>query len=430
MLNFQPPAVTAHEITEVRRALERGIVNLNGPCPVVSPAERALWDKLRVAREAGSSGAEISAIKAEIRSLSASQTTQTMPTNPDRAPTKPGMDPTETRAKTLLEGANARAFRFSVVPEKPEPRFLINGVGISTPGNLTAIIAQAKAGKSSFLGSMIAAALCAGSDGKGCDTLGVTAAPPDGKILLHIDTEQSPYDADQLVRRALRRARANRPPAWLRSFALAGYGPSDLRSLLNLLLSQIGRESGIFAVLIDGAADLVADVNDAGEANGFVAEAHRLAITFDCPIIGVIHENPGSDHGKMRGHLGSQWERKAETNLRLRKQDEVVTVFSEKTRGAPILEKDGPRFTWSESEGMHVTAETKSSVREAERLSDLRDLAEEVFADGTLRYADACKKIESARRVGEKASEKWFTMMKKAGVVSKAELGFWRLTVA
>jgi hypothetical protein len=34
-------------------------------------------------------------------------------------------------------------------------------------------------------------------------------------------------------------------------------------------------------------------------------------------IVGVIHFNPGGE--KTRGHLGSQLERKAETNLRLDK---------------------------------------------------------------------------------------------------------------
>ena len=38
---------------------------------------------------------------------------------------------------------------------------------------------------------------------------------------------------------------------------------------------------------------------------------HQLAIEYDCVFMTVLHENPNSDFGKTRGHLGSQLSRKA-----------------------------------------------------------------------------------------------------------------------
>ena len=265
----------------------------------------------------------------------------------------------------FLDEIMARRFDFENPLAEPSPRFFINGKPVCTPGNLTNIISQAKTGKSAYVGAKIAAAICAEmEDGGKRDTLGVSASAPWGLVLIHIDTEQSREDHDKFVRRAIRRAGAKKAPEWLWSHGLAGFSAQKLREALHELLRKARREKrGIFAIIIDGTADLVNDVNDPEECNAFVAELHGLAIEHHCPVINVVHENPGASNsggGKMRGHLGSQLERKAESNLVLKKTEEVTVVFSEKMRRSPILEKDGPRFRWSDEEGMHVTANVEA----------------------------------------------------------------------
>jgi hypothetical protein len=60
---------------------------------------------------------------------------------------------------------------------------------------------------------------------------------------------------------------------------------------------------GVHSIWLDGFADFVQSVNDEQEAFGLVRFLHSLAVTHQCPIIGVVHLNPG-DTGKSRGHLG------------------------------------------------------------------------------------------------------------------------------
>jgi hypothetical protein len=175
----------------------------------------------------------------------------------------------------------------------------------------------------------------------------------------------------------------------LRSYALAGFSASELPQALTLALKDAAAGGGVYAIILDGTADFVTDVNDQTECNAFVAELHAMAIDHDCPIINVVHENPGQDGGKMRGHLGSQLERKGESNLRLQKTHEVTVLFSEKQRGAPILEKDGPRFAWSNEAGMHVTVEAAGAVRDAAKRDRLSDIAEAVFGHREKRLRDA-----------------------------------------
>ena len=325
----------------------------------------------------------------------------------------------------LQSRLDARRFCNATPPDEPASRFLINGRSVCTPGNLTCVIAQAKSGKSAFISAMLSAAICAEFGDSQPDTLGISATAPGRRSLLHFDTEQSVFDHDQLVRRALKRAGVESPPAWLESYGLAGFSAVDLRRTLILLMKAATANGGLFAVIVDGAADMVTDVNDAEESNAFVAELQSLAIEHDCPIIGVVHENPGQDGGKMRGHLGSQLERKAESNLRLRKADEVTVVFSEKMRKAPILEKDGPRFRWSEAEGMHVSCESAGRAKDDAKRDKSRELAEEVFAHlgkTFVRFSELVKAIGEVRKVGASAAEDRYSEMKRLGVISKCEI--------
>lgn len=325
---------------------------------------------------------------------------------------------TTTNAK-LLTRLHARRFDFTVEPVEPVPRFRINGRSVCTAGNLTNIIAQAKAGKTAYVAAAIASVVAAENGADDLDTLGITATAPGSKRLLHFDTEQSIYDHDQLVRRALRRARVDSAPAWLDSYSCAGFSAAELRQSLTRTMTDAQANGGVFAVIIDGTADLVNDVNDAAECNALIAELHALAIKHDCPIINIVHENPTQDSGKMRGHLGSQLERKAESNLRLRKADEITVVFSEKMRKAPILEKDGPRFRWSGEAGMHVSCETAGKTKDNAKREALRDEAESAFVEAK---KCAMSWSEMKKIVGEKK----LATMKERGVIRK-EFGSYKL---
>ena len=332
---------------------------------------------------------------------------------------------------TFAAKLQARQFDFSTQVLEPVPRFLINGKAICTPGNLTNIIAQAKAGKTATIAAAIAAAICAGT-GEEHDTLGITASDPGSKILLHFDTEQSIYDHHQLILRALRRAGAQAPPDWLRSYALAGFSAVELRRALVIKMKDAAASGGIFAVIIDGTADLVVDVNDSSECNSFVAELHGLAIEHDCPIINVVHENPGQNAGKMRGHLGSQLERKAESNLRLSKQDQVTVIFSEKMRKAPILESDGPRFQWSDDAAMHVSVNV--APREDTKIVELRELFQGILLPGqrlnwtALMTATTQARTTPNHEPSRATVGRWITQGKSSGVI-KVEFGAYSIGV-
>ena len=324
----------------------------------------------------------------------------------------------------------------------PEPVSVLSIAGrcVSTPGNLTSIISQAKSGKSALVGAIIASMLVADAkdadadfyeDGEP-DTLGVTAAaPPAGKFVLHIDTEQSRFHFDQLIRRAKKRARCDKIPPWLVTYGLKGFTSGELCAALNHLVRQFGA-GNIHAIILDGSADFVEDVNAAEECNPFIAHLEKVAGDCACPIIGVIHENPRSQNGKGRGHLGAQLERKAESNVLLEKDsDGVTTIFALLTRGGPIPKNEGPRFLWSDEAGMHMSTSTKAATKEDGQRENWRPFVEEVFSKSqrkALGWADALKIIAELRQVTPSTAEDWFNKIRRVGLVAKCKItGLWTL---
>jgi hypothetical protein len=344
-------------------------------------------------------------------------------------------DDHEARKASLLREIEARAYVDDRPVPKPTTRFYVAGKSVSTPGNLTAIIAQAKAGKSALVGAFIAALFVAGTkarnanfyEGDEPDTLGVTATAPGGTVVLHLDTEQSEYDHDRLVRTAKRRARIEKTPDWFRSHRLAGFNAPTLRLALETLVEKHG-PNNINAIILDGVADFVDDVNAPGECNPFVAGLHALAIKCACPIVGVIHENPGAANtgsGKGRGHLGSQMERKSESNVCLKKDAEgITTIYADKMRGAPIPESTGPRFHWSDEHNMHVSTDSKAATRENIRCKELLELAEEAFGGAELlSYVELRDAITKARGCARRSSERHIRDMKTSGFLRNAGAG-------
>lgn len=252
-----------------------------------------------------------------------------------------------------------RIFDAKVKVDKPESLFTLAGTTICTAGNLTAITAQAKSGKSSFVGAILSSAM--GNATNGADTLGVGGHNYSKLPLLHFDTEQSRFDWQTLIETSLKRAKIQEAPPWLMSYNLTGLGAPECRDLIEYAIRTAHKKfGGIHSVIIDGIGDLVINPNDEGECFPLITKLHSLAIEFNTAIINVLHLNPASKTSdtKSRGHLGSQLERKSESNLTMEKDAEGITqVWGIRQRGKMIPKSEGPTFKWSDDEQMHVSCE-------------------------------------------------------------------------
>jgi hypothetical protein len=295
------------------------------------------------------------------------------------------------RIERATEGASGALAQLKACEFNPNEKitdarvaFRLGNIPINTAGNIGVLVARAGVGKSAVVGAMIAAAMSKPTDDVDC--LAFEGPNYEALPLLHFDTEQSKADYQKLLHRSLRRARREKFPDWFHSYHLTGRTAEDCRHLVETAISHFARKYNgrLFGVIIDGWADLVTNPNDEGECFPFIARTHLLAIKHDCPILGVLHLNPGSD-AKSRGHLGSQLERKAETVLQLEMDsDDVTAIWATKKRGAPIKKDDGPRFKWSEDAGMHATVGDwmeQAAQRRADRAEKKKAIRPTTFSE-------------------------------------------------
>lgn len=325
-----------------------------------------------------------------------------------------------------------RSFNVSTPPEDPPPMVKLGNHGIFTAGNLGEFLADRKAGKSSALSAMIAAFFRNHGEGGEIDTLGFTAENPEGKAVVHFDTEQSPADHHNLILRALRRAGLQEPPPWFSSYSLTGLSLADRTRFIDSVCEREAvKHGGIQMVIIDGIADLCCDPNDPHESFDLVDKWQNFAVNHHCVVLVVLHLNPGTE--KSRGHLGSQLDRKVETPILIVKDSKgISSMFSTHARKAHIPQNEAFSFQWCDNAKMHVsiTQAHREAEKEAIKRNKAADEAHSIMAgqeQEPFTYTELCQAIEQTLILKERAAKgrikDWLAM----GIIEKDKSGTFTL---
>ena len=200
-------------------------------------------------------------------------------------------------------------------------------IALGTFGNLSVITAPPKTKKTFFV-SLLASAFLSGTNIYGGDIKGHRGSGD----LIHIDTEQGAWHCSKVFRRPLDMDR-DIPKDKYHTFALRTIGYKERLEFIEYYLKENIKEPSL--VIIDGVADLCADVNNIEQSNQLVSALMRLSQQQNVHIICVIHQNYGSQ--KLgTGHLGSALEKKAETVISLEANTvnkNWVTVKCGRSRG-------------------------------------------------------------------------------------------------
>ncbi|HOO93750.1 MAG TPA: hypothetical protein PKX94_09785, partial [Opitutales bacterium] len=143
---------------------------------------------------------------------------------------------------------------------------------------------------------------------------------------------------------------------------------------------------------------------------------------YETAIIGVVHQNQGSDNTRTRGHLGAQLERKAETVLCMRRDDDATLIYTTKSRGSPISRDKGPRYRWDIEAGRFVMADSKQAVRLSRAEQEKVDLVNQVMeSNGSLPWADCIKRIVAIKGITEEAARKRLERLRYGGFLKVQE---------
>jgi len=310
---------------------------------------------------------------------------------------------------------------FANPPVRPEPLVSINNVIIGAPGNLLCITGSEGSGKTNYLGGVIAGAIC--TDESHVDTLGTEVRQNlNGKAVLVYDTEQSEDQLFKNLSYVLRRAHLSGPPPWFRAYCMVGMSRKErMQSILQSIDKFYYQHGGIHLIVIDGIADLLDGVNDEEKSVQLVEELFRLAGIYKTLIIVVLHMTPSGL--KLRGHLGSEIQRKAAGILSIEKDPEKNTsvIKALKVRDGSPMDVPLVQFGWDKVLNHHVyLGEKDKDAQDQRKMEDLTEIAREVFRGrSSLTYQELVLAVMNTQSVRDRQAKNYIRHMKDAGLVAK-----------
>lgn len=327
----------------------------------------------------------------------------------------------ELRTADLIEKVKSEAFpaledfdniRITAEKELPNspPVVTIGGAPFASNGNISVISAVAKAGKTAFTGVILAGAIK--SD---CEGFPEVQVSPNiySRAVIQIDTEQAAIDHQYNVKTVLRRCGLDKTPDCLRCYNLRETPVSEMEKVTEQIARlSFERFGGIHLMVIDGAADYIPDVNDPAASKNIIHFFTRLSVQYDCPVILIIHQNPGNglntSDNKERGHLGSEAQRKCYGLISISKDKDISTAKPKIMRKAGLSQVPLVSFTYSQEKGFHVPVdpvEVEIDNAERKRLNAL-EIAKRVFSPpSALTYTEAYTSIMKETSLKERSAK-------------------------
>ena len=311
-------------------------------------------------------------------------------------------------------------------PDASKSVVAVNGVPLGTQDNLFCITGGEGTGKSNYIAAILAGTLGA-ERLQPEQTLGLEVTiNPKRLAVLHYDTEQSEAQLYKNLGKTLRRAGVTSVPEFYHSLYLASLSRKDrlkiIRESMDLFHHKHG---GIHLVVIDGIADLIRSANDETESIAIVDELYRLAGIYNTCIICVLHFVPNGI--KLRGHIGSELQRKAAGILSIEKDDnpEYSVVKALKVRDGSPLDVPMMLFGWDKDADMHVYRGEKSKEDKEKRKTDeLLAVVKSAFHTKLrLSYQELCDVLMREMEIKDRTAKKYIAYMKEQCILSQDASG-------
>lgn len=233
--------------------------------------------------------------------------------------------------------------------EYPPIILKVNDSIIGTLGNFSASTGKAKSKKTFNITAIVASALINDF------VLNYASSFPDTKRkILYVDTEQSPFHCQKVLNRIVELAEMSNKihPENLEFLSLRRFTP-EVR--IAIIEEAIKNTNNLGLVVLDGVRDLAYDINSPSEATTLITKFMQWTDEYQIHIHTVLHLNKTDEN--TRGHLGTELNNKAETILKITKDEHDPDTsyisasnirdrdfepfgFSINELGLPILMKD------------------------------------------------------------------------------------------
>lgn len=266
----------------------------------------------------------------------------------------------------------------------------IDGQRIGTLGNFSVLTGKAKSRKTFFCTALAAAAI---NNSTFC---GVTASlPKDKRTTLYFDTEQSTFDAAQVLQRIITTAGVT--PDNLRFYTLRKFTPEQRTALIN---HAIGNIANVGLVIIDGIRDLVANINNEYEATTVSGNLLKWSQEQNVHIVTILHQNKADTHA--RGHVGTEVINKGETVLSVTKDEKTPHISIVQPEYSRAQDAGRIAFTIDEN-GLPVMVEDYIFSDGQKGITDEQHytIVKKIFENAsTLQYSELKNEIRNHTNVG------------------------------
>ncbi|KAA5260735.1 toprim domain-containing protein [Bacteroides faecis] len=301
----------------------------------------------------------------------------------------------------------------------------VNDVPLGTQGNILCITGGEGTGKSNYVTALIAGAIGQSDNNKDkvMDTLGVSVCENSKrKAILFYDTEQSEVQTYKNITNLLRCCGRETMPEYLKAYCLTGMSRKErLQAIIQSMDKFHYQFRGIHMVVIDGIADLIKGANDETESIAVVEELYRLTGIYNTCIVTILHFIPSGL--KLRGHLGSELQRKAAAILLIEKDTDpsVSVVKALKVRDGSPLDVPIMQFAWDKDAGMHVyLGEKPKEEKEKRKEDELVAVARDIFGrQDFITYVDLAEQIQAILDVKERTAKSYIKFMREKEIIRK-----------
>ena len=258
----------------------------------------------------------------------------------------------------------------------PIPCIWIDDKVFANIGDISFISGVPKSGKSSIIAPIIASAFIV-------DELKVNIPPSflkiktkyhDGREVVYIDTEQHESHSKKRLLRTLRLAgydmnglSIDNFPEKLKVYNMRKFKNYKVRK--DVLFTLFEKHKNACIWIIDGITDFVGGANNEEAGNELISELMQKASENNTAIISIIHENGGN--GKLRGHIGSEAERKCSGAISVSKKEGTHFISAKYLRDDSDFEP--VPFRWDNELKGFSTVNDAAAVA---ALSDIRNTKE------------------------------------------------------
>jgi hypothetical protein len=211
----------------------------------------------------------------------------------------------------LEENANIENFLFNPNDSLPNENVLISiqGKKLLSTKNVMVISGKPKARKSVVAHSVIGAAI------SGKTILGIECNLQPNENVCLIDTEQSNHDLKRSLDRMKHLTEMEILPSNFKCYMVRSLNPHAIQQAI----LQICKNENNRLIIIDGALDLINNMNDVIEVKEVIQFVKQILVEYNVGLVFIIHLSKSTSF--TIGHFGSYFDRFSQSVIEVAKQE-------------------------------------------------------------------------------------------------------------